>query len=207
METPYCLCTKGSLDQCLPTRVSLEITEKIVWNTANNYEDPLKYCRNFCSANGIAAKRNKLKRHIERKPHTDFVCELAFWCLCKLSFDLISCICRCMWVEITDMLLNPGCQYVPYRYVWCCSRGAVLFAFSLLPTENMYSVHPTLHVFYTHSATSFLPPEQSFVRRCNTVCPLFLSTTMVSHILQVVRECVERLQGTLAHAYVIFVRQ
>ena len=40
-----------------------------------------------------------------------------------------------------DTLLNSGCQYVLYRYVWRCSRCEVLFAFSLIPTEYMFILH------------------------------------------------------------------
>ena len=90
-------------------------------------------------------------------------------------------------------LLNLGCQYVTCRYVCPCSRGALLFALSLVTTEFMYSVHPNLRVSYRQKSRLCI-----LARRCYnlTAYPhLFLGATMVSHVLNFVTENAELLHG------------
>jgi len=101
-----------------------------------------------------------------------------------------------------DTLLNLVCQYDTCRYVWHCSRGEVLFALSFVPTEYMYSVQPTLRDSYrqksplcvrtTMNGVFFLAPRCYNLTGYTT---LFLGATMVSHVLNYVREYSERLQG------------
>jgi hypothetical protein len=103
MDTKHSLCTKGSLGQCLTTRVPSEIMGKKI----NNLKLCKKIMKTLWNITEIFVQQMALLQKETSQSVTLKVnlilngCELTFWCLYKLPFNLILCICVCMWVEIT----------------------------------------------------------------------------------------------------------